>query len=162
MFRTDPLAHPEALIRRVYAYVAYRIGEGADAEAVTSETFERALRYRRSYDHRRGEPLAWLMGIARRCVDDAHRTLATSTREADDSSQPGDLEEKTVERLAIRGAVSKLDDRDRELIALRYGADLTSRQIGELLQLTPNAVDVAIHRALAKLRTELEATQPAA
>ncbi|MGD0714498.1 MAG: hypothetical protein ABSB24_09975 [Gaiellaceae bacterium] len=31
----DPLAHPEPLIRRVYAYVAYRIGDGADGEDVT-------------------------------------------------------------------------------------------------------------------------------
>ena len=38
----DPLADPEPLIRRVYAYVAYRIGDGPDAEDVTSEVFERA------------------------------------------------------------------------------------------------------------------------
>ena len=42
----DPLANPEALIRRVYAFAAYRLGDGPDAEDVTSEVFERALRYR--------------------------------------------------------------------------------------------------------------------
>jgi DNA-directed RNA polymerase specialized sigma24 family protein len=42
----DPLANPAPLVKRVYAYVAYRIGDGPDAEDVTSETFERALRYR--------------------------------------------------------------------------------------------------------------------
>ena len=42
--RRDPLADPEPLIRRVYSYVAYRIGPGADAQDVTSDTFERALR----------------------------------------------------------------------------------------------------------------------
>ena len=62
----DPLADPGPLIRRVYAYVAYRIGDGAEAEDITSEAFERALRYRDSYDPRRGEPVAWLIGIARR------------------------------------------------------------------------------------------------
>ena len=41
MTRHDPLAHPERLIRSVYAYVAYRVGPGPDAEAdITSETFE--------------------------------------------------------------------------------------------------------------------------
>ena len=52
--RRDPLAHPEELIKRVYAYVAYAIGDGPDAEDVTSETFERALRYRKSYDPAKG------------------------------------------------------------------------------------------------------------
>ena len=71
----------ELLIRSVYSYVAYRVGEGADAEDITSETFERAL---------------------------------------------------------------------------RYGADLTARQIGELLELRTNAVEVALHRALGRLREVLE------
>ena len=69
--RRDPLANPERLIRSVYAYVAYRVGPGPDAEDITSEVFERALRYRESYDPSRGEPLAWLIGIARRCVNGA-------------------------------------------------------------------------------------------
>ena len=57
VMRRDPLANPERLIRSVYAYVAYRVGPGPDAEDITSETFERALRYRDSYDPSRGEPL---------------------------------------------------------------------------------------------------------
>jgi DNA-directed RNA polymerase specialized sigma24 family protein len=46
--------NPEPLIPQVYAYVAYRIGAGPDAEDVTSETFERALRYRSSYGAKKG------------------------------------------------------------------------------------------------------------
>ena len=69
MLRSDPLADAERLIKRVYAYVAYRIGDGADAEDVTSETFERAVRYKSSYDRSKGEPISWLLGIARRCIE---------------------------------------------------------------------------------------------
>ena len=57
----DPLANPAPLIRRVYAYAAYTLGDGPDAEDVTSETFERALRYRGSYDPEKGTPVAWLI-----------------------------------------------------------------------------------------------------
>src|SRR4051812_2947905 len=64
----DPLANPQELIRRVYAYAAYRLGPGADAEDITSETFARALRYRESFDEKRGDALPWLIGIARRCI----------------------------------------------------------------------------------------------
>ena len=59
-------------------------------------------------------------------------------------------------RVDLSEALSKLSERDRELVALRYGADLTARQIGELLDLKTNAVEVALHRALSRLRHELE------
>ncbi len=61
-----------------------------------------------------------------------------------------------MRRLEVRAAVADLDERDRELVALRYGADLTARQIGTLLDLTTNAVEVALHRALRRLRQQLE------
>src|SRR5258708_39310302 len=68
--RHDPLADPEEMIRRVYSYVAYVVGDGADAEDVTSTTIERAIRYRASYQPDKGPPVAWLLGIARRCIAD--------------------------------------------------------------------------------------------
>ena len=154
----DPLANPAPLIRRVYAYVAYRVGDGPEAEDVTSETFERALRYRDSYDARRGEPVAWLIGIARRCIEGA-RLRPGVLVEAEDLLDPLDLEAAAIERLTLEQAVQQLDERDRELIALRYGSDLSARQIAEVLELRTNAVEVALHRALARLRELLEGAE---
>lgn len=151
MMRRDPLANPEPLIRRVYSYVAYRVGDGPDAEDLTSETFERALRYKKSYDPRKGEPVAWLLGIAKRCIDGRGPRLELASEHADEPIG-GDLEEETVRRLTVSRAVAGLDERDRELIALRYGADLTARQIAELLGARTNAIEVALHRALGRLR----------
>lgn len=156
MFARDPLANPEPLIRRVYAYVAYRIGDGPDAEDVTSETFERALRYRDSYRSSEGEPVGWLIGIARRCIADAVKARL-ELAEPRETAAPGDVEADSIRRLDLAHTMAGLDERDRELLALRYGADLTARQIGELLGVKTNAVEVALHRALGRLRTELEA-----
>jgi RNA polymerase sigma factor (sigma-70 family) len=156
----DPLADPGPLIRRVYAYVAYRVGEGAEAEDLTSETFERALRYRGSYDPRRGEPVAWLIGIARRCIEGG-RLRPEPVATAEETADPLDVEGSTIERLTLTQAVERLDERDRELIALRYGSDLSARQIAEVLQLRTNAVEVALHRALARLRKLLEGDEAA-
>jgi RNA polymerase sigma factor (sigma-70 family) len=155
MFRVDPLANPEPLIRRVYAYVAYRVGDGPDAEDLTSETFERALRYKKSFDPGKGEPIAWLIGIARRCIEGRPPALelASEHLEAPDHR---DLEDDALRRIALSGAVARLEERDRELIALRYGADLTARQIAELQGAKTNAIEVALHRALGRLRTHLE------
>lgn len=153
--RRDPLHDPGPLIRRVYAYAAYRMGDCADAEDVTSETFARALRYRDSYDASKGAPIAWLIGIARRCADEAFGQRRTAT-DPPDLAASGDLETEAVERLTLEAAVSQLGERDRELIALRYGADLSARQIAQRLELTTNAVEVALHRARSRLRAVLE------
>ncbi len=157
----DPLARPEALVRRVYAFVAYRVGDGPDAEDITSDTFERALRYRASFDPSKGDALGWLIGIARRQIAGAGLSRAESGGEGRENTAPGDLEQDAIRRLTLRTAVAGLDERDRELIALRYGADLTARQIGALLDLRTNAAEVALHRALGRLRERLEAAEAA-
>jgi RNA polymerase sigma factor (sigma-70 family) len=161
MRQRDPLANPAPLIRRVYAYVAYRIGDGPEAEDVTSDVFERALRYRVSYDGSRGKPLPWLLGIARRCVEDAlaHRPPLTGSDIAERPSSE-DLEGEALQRLELVPALDTLDARSRDLIALRYGADLSARQIGEVLELRTNTVEVALHRALTSLRAALEESSP--
>jgi RNA polymerase sigma factor (sigma-70 family) len=151
----DPLAHPERLTQSVYAYVAYRIGAGPDAEDVTSEAFARALRYRKSYDASKGTPVAWLTGIARRVIAERAAEDRGTVAEVPEMPAPGALEDESVARVTIQALVATLAERDRELVALRYGADLTAAQIGEILDLSPNAVEVALHRALRRLRDEL-------
>jgi RNA polymerase sigma factor (sigma-70 family) len=158
LFVRDPLAHPEELIRRVYAYAAYRLGPGPDAEDVTSEVFERALRYRSSYDSSKGEPVGWLLGIAQRCTSAAlvarageHRAPETEELPANDN-----MEEDTIRRLTVAAAVAQLGERDQELVALRFGADLTAAQIASILDAKTNTVEVALHRALDRLRSILE------
>lgn len=156
MARGDPLADPEPLIRRVYAYVAYRVGDGPHAEDIVGDVFERALRYRDSYDPRKGPPVAWLVGIARnRLADQAGAAQREAPSERIDGASPGVLEDDAIRRLTLARAIRTLHERDQELIALRYGADLTARQIAELLDMRPNAVEVWLHRTLALLRAAL-------
>ena len=93
----DPLSEPEEAIRRLYGYVSYRIGSGADAEDVVSATIERALTYRNSYDPGKGSPAAWLAGIANRCLSDhangrlGRTGLGTMRRWATRTSSPWQL-----------------------------------------------------------------------
>ena len=151
----DPLANPKALVLRVYAYVAYRIGDGPDAQDVTSETFARALRYRSTFDPKKGDPVAWLLGIARRCIHDAQAVGAGEVALQYEIAASGELESESVERIDLQRAVLALEPRARELVALRYGADLTARQIADLLGERTNTVEVALHRAIAQLRVLL-------
>jgi RNA polymerase sigma-70 factor (ECF subfamily) len=156
----DPLANPERLIKRVYAYAAYRVGDGPDAEEITSETFLRALRYRHTYRANRGKPITWLLAIARGlCNEHARSTwpepTAPETLAEVSGAAHDDLEASTIRHLNLAAALGRLEPRDRELIALRYGADLRTAQIAALLEMRTNAVDVALHRALERLRARL-------
>jgi RNA polymerase sigma-70 factor, ECF subfamily len=154
--KRDPLADPEPLVERVYSYVAYWIGPGPDAEDVTSETFARAVRSRDQYDPARGKPVSWVLGIARRCLSDFRAERRPRPEAVVEQASPLELEREALDRLALDDALATLGERDLELIALRYGADLSTRQIADVTGMSSGAVRVALHRALARLRDELE------
>lgn len=157
--RSDPLANPEPLIRRVYSYTAYRLGDGPDAEDATGETFARAVRYQKSFDARSGSAQAWLLGIARRVVDDHLSQTQHSAPGFEDgvaSLRVEDVADAAVERLFLRAALARLSPADRELLAMRYGADLAVKDIAAIMGVRTNSVDVALHRALARLRESVE------
>lgn len=151
----DPLANPEPLLRRVYAYVAYRVGDRSDAEDITSETFERALRYRDRYDERKGEPIAWLLGIARNCLYDARLRPRPDTPAEPEPTRPG-VDIEVLGKLTVGQAFATLSVDDQELLALRYGADLRVREIAGLLDRRTNTVEVALSRARTRLAAALE------
>jgi RNA polymerase sigma factor (sigma-70 family) len=158
--RNYPLSDPEPLIERVYSYAAYRLGPGPDAEDVTSETIERGLRYVQSYDSQAGSVQAWLLGIARHVINDH---LARAGRQARLRVEPAgngdEMASAAIERLALRDAIASLTLDERDLLALRYGADLTAREIARITGARSNAVEVALHRTLAKLRQIIDALE---
>jgi RNA polymerase sigma-70 factor (ECF subfamily) len=156
--RRDPLADPTELARRVYAFAAYRVGPGPDAEDVTSETFERALKYRKSYKPSQGTPVSWMLGIARRVIADRVAAHAVETPVADtvEVADRQEMEQQTVAKLNLQSAMRRLPENDRELLALRYGADLTSAQIAELLGQPADAVLLSLQWALQRLRAIMD------
>jgi RNA polymerase sigma factor (sigma-70 family) len=115
------------------------------------------VRHRESYDARKGTPTAWLIGIARRVVTDVAASRLPTVADLPQEAAP---EQDVALRVDLARAVEHLDGRDRELIALRYGADLTAKQIGEHLGMNMHAVEMALHRALGRLRRELEVSAP--
>ncbi len=155
IFARDPFADLRPLIDGVYGYVAYRIGHGPDAEDVTSATFERAFRYRDTYDASKGDPRGWLIGIARRCIADLARPSIVDVEPADVADQT-DVEAEAVRRLSLVAAMRSLDECDHELLALRYGADLSAPQIGRLTGMKAGTVRVALKRARERLAEALD------
>ena len=72
---------------------------------------------------------AWLLGIARRCVDASLNARPRDRAELEEVAGETSIEEDSLRRLTMVAALRQLSERDQELIALRYGAELTAAQI---------------------------------
>ncbi len=59
------------------------------------------------------------------------------------------------DKLLIAGAISRLQARDRELVALKFFAGLENRQIARVLGISNSNVGTQLHRAITRLREEI-------
>jgi RNA polymerase sigma-70 factor (ECF subfamily) len=158
----------EALYRaelpRVYNFFRYRVGDDALAEDLTSETFEKAWRNRARYRRDLAAFSTWLFTIARRVAVDYYRRPrpAQPLESAAQVPHPEtleDLAQARAERERLHALLARLTDRERELVALKYGAGLSNRAIAGLSGLSESNVGVILHRAVLDLRAQWE-TQP--
>lgn len=163
--RTAPLDF-EALYQdqlpRVYNFFRYRVGDNDLAEELTSETFEKAWRSRDQYRQDRAAFSTWLFTIARRVlIDHLRKNQPVVSLDALSDMPAHETVEEVIHQRADLARLSfllaQLADRDRELVALRYGAGLTNRTIARLTGLSESNVGVLLHRAVQKLRDEWEA-----
>ncbi|MHB8691976.1 MAG: RNA polymerase sigma factor [Solirubrobacteraceae bacterium] len=148
-------------VSRVYAFVFYRLGDQSAAEDLTQGIFERALRAWPRFDPARASEATWLLAIARNhLIDHYRRERLRRTEPLEEGGHPA--AEDSAERVAawseLAAALAELGERDREVIGLRFGADLSGQQIAELTGLTLANVQQIISRSLRKLRSILEGT----
>ena len=69
---------------------------------------------------------------------------------------PQDVAQRQADFNRLSVLLSRLADRDRELVALKYGAGLTNRTIAGLTGLSESNVGVILHRAVQELRQQWE------
>jgi RNA polymerase sigma-70 factor, ECF subfamily len=152
----------------VYGYFAYRVSTRDDAEDLTQLTFERALRAWDSFDARRATVATWLFAIARNLLVDHYRRDRSRHQEAIGDGVVGEAllgyQEPEERGLGISpdlaAALERLAPRSREVIALRFGGDLTAREIAPLTGLSLTNVQQILSRSLRRLRADLESSQP--
>jgi RNA polymerase sigma-70 factor (ECF subfamily) len=144
---------------RIYNFFRYRVGDGPDAEDLTSATFERAWRARHRYRRDVAGFGTWLHAIARNLAVDHHRSKRRhEPLEAAENVSAGRTPEEIgaqrsdFERLGR--LLEALEARERELVALKYGAQLTNRAIARLTGLSESNVGTILHRTVGKLRAE--------
>jgi RNA polymerase sigma-70 factor (ECF subfamily) len=151
----------EEHVWRVYGFFGYRVSTRADAEDLTQQTFERALRAWSRYQPARAPVSAWLMVIARNLlIDHLRADKSANDRSLDDydldtrEAPPGPSSLGLDPDLEY--ALAQLGQRERELIALRFGAGLSGPQIAEVTGLSLAYVQQLFSRSLRRMRASLE------
>lgn len=167
-------AGDRAAFRRLYAelypavasFVARRVPVREDAEDLVSRTFEKLVGTLPTIDPAKGGVKAWVIGIARNAIIDHRRTakpsspieplgglIASGIEGADESIERGEREAE------VRAAIGRLPEDVQELIALRFGDDLSWREIAAVTGGTDVAVRQRVSRALRELRGSLAGTK---
>lgn len=145
---------------RVYRYVYSRVSNVADAEEITSQVFVDAMQGLQRY-RPRGSFAGWLLAIARRrCADHYRRRVHSPLRDdlADASSRsPMDQALRNEALQGLARVLEKLSEQERELLRLRYAAELSHREIGYLLGRNEGAIKTAMSRLMHKARALWEA-----
>jgi len=149
---------------RIYNFFRYRVGEGADVEDLTSLTFEKAWRARHRYRRDLAGFATWLLTIARNVAIDHFRS-ARPLVPIDEAAlvttgtTPEDLAADRSDQARLAILIADLPDRDRELLALKYGAGLNNREIARLTGLSESNVGTILHRAVQALRVRWSPTE---
>ena len=151
----------EAYLPRVLNYVRLRVDDEALAQDLTARTFERVLTHidsLRDLDAFGG----WLFRIARNVIAGHYRRRKPELplEWAADCAAPDPSPESDVERAehlaTLQGVLAGLSEREREIIRLRFVAELPHREIGKAMGLRAGNVAVILYRALNKLREQFE------
>lgn len=142
---------------RIYNYFRFRLGSQTDVEDLTARTFENAWRARRRYRRDRAGFSTWLYTIARNIATDhlrARREVVEldAARDVAAPDTPATEAEHGSDLARLRQLTTDLPERERELIALKYGAALNNRLIAQLTGLSVSNVGTILHRTVQALR----------
>jgi RNA polymerase sigma factor (sigma-70 family) len=151
--------HAQAL----YAFVAYRTGDRSVAEDVVGDTFERLVATRRRFDPRKGGERNWIYMIALNLLRDQQRRSGSEQRALEsikhghhDAAASEDPLARIEDRDRLYRALNTLKPEEREVLALRYGADLRLKDIARLTQTPISTVHERLQRGLRDLHQQLE------
>lgn len=150
---------------KMFNYFRYCGLDDDIAEELAATTFEKAWRARNKYNPEKSAMITWLTTIAKNTLIDYFRTKKTvfPIDTLDEKHQSGSQEhslEQVIQQTEflekLRKLLFQLPDRERELIALKYGTGMTNRDIAKLTGLTESNIGTILHRVVSFLRKSLE------
>jgi RNA polymerase sigma-70 factor, ECF subfamily len=147
-------------VHRVFRYLRTHTESEDDASDLTQHVFMQAFRALPGYENRKLPFSAWLIRIARNAAIDTYRRRRRVMPWDHVSEQIVSFGTPTPEEAAIRRErmndvrllVAQLSADEQELLALRFAAGLTSKEIGELRGRTEAAVQKQLVRIMRRLK----------
>jgi RNA polymerase sigma factor (sigma-70 family) len=158
----------EQYLPKVFRYINYRITDVPTAEDITSTVFEKALTKFKSYNAEKANFSTWIFTIARNTLIDHYRVShKAQTVQLDDPvaalaspmSSPEEESDRAEEVRILNSCLTQLSPSEQEIISLKFGAEMTNRQIAKSLALSESNVAVIIFRAVRKLRDNFRGKQ---
>lgn len=151
----------DAYAKPIYRYHYSRVGNAADAEDLTSQTFMALLESLPHYQHR-GRFTAWMFQIARNKAMDHFRgnhNESDVTVSVADTGQAEALDviDQNESSAKLKALMRMLNEDEQELLRLRFTVELSFVQIGHLLGRSEDAVRKSIRRILDRLAVQMEA-----
>jgi RNA polymerase sigma factor (sigma-70 family) len=150
---------------RIYRYILYRVGDATEAEDLTSEVFERAFRYRATFNPALASFSTWITEIANNWVNNyllsqERRKRNETTLTSDTAIEALPASEPPPEAQLLRHELLKrlfecidlLKPRPRQVVALRFGSEMRNKEIAGLLDIKEHTISVILLRALQNLR----------
>lgn len=151
---------------KVYRFISYRITDSQLAEDLTSIVFEKALTKFKSYSSDKAKFSTWIFTIARNTLIDHYRVnKREQTVKLEDAvnlvspDSPEDESDRTEEMALLKTCLAELSHSEQEIISLKFGAEMTNRQIATTLSLSESNVGIIIYRAVRKLRDGFKVRQ---
>jgi RNA polymerase sigma-70 factor, ECF subfamily len=148
-------------VQQIYRYIFSRTGQIADTEDLTSQVFMQAMESLPRYRHQ-GHFRAWLFSIARHLVIN-YRTRSPHEASLDmvdlqiQNIQDPLIRINQTEQLVILAKLTaQLKEEDRELLRLRYVAELSFAEIAIIFHRNEAAVKKQIYRTLSRLKNQME------
>jgi len=143
---------------RLYNYFRYRLGDESIAEDLTSVVLEKSWLKRHRYRKDRAAFSVWLFSIAKNEVIDYLRKRQVSFPISMAETVMGETIEHRLEQSQdiqqLSHLLADLTERERELISLKFGADLNNREISTVIGLSESNVGTILSRVLQKLREQ--------
>lgn len=146
----------EAIFREHYeAVLAYarRRAPAQVADDVAAETF--AIAWRKA-EQIPGEPLPWLLAVARRVLSTHRRSTQRRRRLRDRLTHAVEPSTPNIADPRLGEALSQLSERDQEALLLVACEGLAPHEAATVLGLTQTGFSVRLHRARRRLRAALE------
>jgi len=140
---------------KVLWYIKGKVGDSYLAEDLCSEVFIKVMEKLDTFDEKKAAISTWIFTITRNTLIDYYRVRKVFVEIPEELENGSDIEDEIISKDTLEilaNALEKLEERERDIIILRYYSNLTLKVIAERLNISYAYVKILHNKALAELK----------